>query len=113
MTSVSVYWHSYVSFQKPAAISAGNWTTALAALKTDLEYSQTDGNPAHRWHAVTTGDMTHAECLMDIRKLTTAHLSTITGFDMAGAWEAHGINQETSRSVVLVHSLIKDYHWGA
>ena len=104
----SVYWHGYVSFQKPAAVSAGDWTTAMAAIKTDLEYAPTDGNPSHRWHAVITGDTTHAECLMNIRKLTTTHLSTITGFDMGGAWEAHGINQETSRSVILVHSLIKD-----
>lgn len=108
---MSKYWHGYIALQKPAAVSAEDWATALAALKTELDETPTASNPAQRWHTVTSGDTTIAEAMFDLSKLNTSNLTSKAGVDMTGAWEPLRPYQTKDRSMVKAHSLIDDRGW--
>lgn len=110
---MSRLWHGYIAFQKPAAVSAEDWATALAALASGLDETPTASNPAERYHAVTNAatNTTIGEGMFDLSKLNTADLSTMAGVDMTDAWEPLRVWQSHERSHVKAHSLVIDRVW--
>lgn len=108
---MSRLWHGYVAFQKPAAVDAGDWTTALAALKAELDETPSADQPSERWHDVTNGDTTIAEAMFDLSKLNTTDLSTTAGVDMTDAWEPLRPIQGWEYSRTKAQSLIDDRGW--
>jgi len=97
-------WRGFTAFQKPAAVSAVDWDTAMAALRDDADLST-------MYAPFRNGDTTIVEGIWNLTKLNTVNLSAITSIDMTDAWEPLRPYQSYARSLEKRASLIADRGW--